>query len=164
MRVIADRDKSLMILAASCRPFHGLAIRFNSDPGACAPGFMLAPASQATTALLVQSAANLHSVIANRSTPYLPCLREFQLTSAKYRALLAYLCSEWRRPNRNVTNHFGLLAHESITLAIRERKMLSVCRIDQQFQFMRLRSDPAGIEAQRVLPAKLGRDLRADRC
>src|SRR6185369_4065096 len=26
MRVIADRDKSLMILAASCRPFHGLAI------------------------------------------------------------------------------------------------------------------------------------------
>src|SRR4051794_2580038 len=32
-----------------CRPFHGLACSFYIDPGACAPGFMLSPASQAKT-------------------------------------------------------------------------------------------------------------------
>ena len=30
-----------------CRPLRGLAIEFYWDPGACAPGFMLTPASQA---------------------------------------------------------------------------------------------------------------------
>jgi hypothetical protein len=45
-----------MILRSNCcRPFHGLAIQFNSDPGACAQGFMLPAASQAKTGLLVQS-------------------------------------------------------------------------------------------------------------
>ncbi len=44
----------MILMAASCRPLHGLAIRSNSDPGACAPGFMLPPASQAQTALFVQ--------------------------------------------------------------------------------------------------------------
>jgi len=32
-----------------CRPFHGLARQFILDPGACAPGFILSPASQAKT-------------------------------------------------------------------------------------------------------------------
>jgi len=32
---------------ARCRPFHGLASFLYEIPGACAPGFMLSPASQA---------------------------------------------------------------------------------------------------------------------
>jgi len=38
-----------------CRPFHGLAIYLDLDPGAVAPGFMLSSAPQAKIALLVQS-------------------------------------------------------------------------------------------------------------
>ena len=56
-----DRSKMLTILlATNCRPFHGLAIQFDSDNGACAPGFMIPPASQARAVLFVQSHTNLH--------------------------------------------------------------------------------------------------------
>jgi len=46
-----------MILMAA--PISWARNSLNSDPGACAPGFMLAPASQAKTALLVQSSLGL---------------------------------------------------------------------------------------------------------
>jgi hypothetical protein len=39
--------KGEQFVRLGCRPFHGLAIRLDIDPGANAPGFMLAPASQA---------------------------------------------------------------------------------------------------------------------